>query len=67
MNSPALIDVRAAAELLGTSERQIRSMVFERRIPYMKIGPKLRFDPAELEDFLDANHYPALHRPRRSR
>jgi excisionase family DNA binding protein len=66
VNEP-LIDLQEAAKRLGTSERHLRRMVFERRIPFVKVGAKLRFDPAEVADFIDANHYPAQHGRRRGR
>ena len=52
-----LIDVPGAAEYLGTSERHIRRLVDEKRIPYTKLGPgrsaRLRFDTAKLDAWLD--------------
>lgn len=42
---PALIDLPAVAERLGVNERHIRRLVAERRIPFVKWGHLLRFDP----------------------
>ena len=50
---PNLIDIPTAAEHLGTSPRHIRRLVAERRIPYLKLGHYVRFDPDELEAWLD--------------
>jgi excisionase family DNA binding protein len=50
---PTLIDIPTAAEHLGTSPRHIRRLVAERRIPYLKLGHYVRFDPDELETWLD--------------
>ena len=48
--SPApLLDIPALALRLGTSVRFVRRLVDERRIPYLKIGRLVRFDPAEVE------------------
>jgi excisionase family DNA binding protein len=52
--SPALIDLPAVAERLGVNQRHIRRLVAERRIPFLKWGHLLRFDPAEIEDWLNA-------------
>jgi excisionase family DNA binding protein len=52
--SPALIDLPAVAERLGVNQRHIRRLVAERRIPFVKWGHLLRFDPAEIEDWLNA-------------
>jgi excisionase family DNA binding protein len=52
-----LIDVKDAADYLGTTERHIRRLVDEKRIPYTKLGPgrsaRLRFDTAKLDTWLD--------------
>lgn len=48
-----LIDITAAAEHLGVTVRYVRRLVSERRIPYVKLGHYLRFDPAELETWID--------------
>src|SRR5688500_4623673 len=45
---PALLDVEGVAEVLGVSVRYVRRLVAERRIPYIKWGRYLRFDPKEL-------------------
>jgi excisionase family DNA binding protein len=49
-----LIDIARAAERLGVSVRYVRRLVAERRIPYVKFGLLLRFDPIELEAWIDA-------------
>lgn len=48
-----LMDLAAAAERLGVNQRHVRRLVAERRIPFLKWGHLLRFDPAEIEDWLD--------------
>jgi excisionase family DNA binding protein len=48
-----LMDLPAVAERLGVNQRHIRRLVAERRIPYLKWGHLLRFDPAEIEVWLD--------------
>lgn len=49
-----LLDIRAVAEHLATSERHVRRLVDEHRIPYLKVGHFVRFDPADLAEWLDA-------------
>ena len=49
----ALIDLPAVAERLGVNQRHIRRLVAERRIPFLKWGHLLRFDPDEIEAWLD--------------
>jgi excisionase family DNA binding protein len=34
--------------------RYVRRLVAERRIPYVKFGHLLRFDPVDLEEWIDA-------------
>jgi excisionase family DNA binding protein len=48
------LSVPEAAERLGVSPRFIRRLVAERRIPYLKLGRHVRFDPADLDAFLIA-------------
>ena len=50
--SRRLMDLPAVAERLGVNERHIRRLVFERRIPHVKWGHLLRFDPAEIDAWL---------------
>ena len=45
---PTLLDIDQLAEHLGTSHRPIRRLIAERRIPYVKVGRLIRFDPARL-------------------
>jgi excisionase family DNA binding protein len=48
-----LLDVDAVAVALGVTTRHIRRLVGERRIPFLKVGKFVRFDPAELDVWLD--------------
>jgi excisionase family DNA binding protein len=51
---PRLLDIQEVAEHLGVSVRHVRRLVFERRIPFLKWGHLLRFDPNEIAGWLDA-------------
>lgn len=65
MLRPALIDIDSVAELLGVSVRHVRRLVLERRVPYVKWGGLVRFDPGALEEWLeDKTVHPQL--PRRA-
>ena len=70
---PALLTIEEVAERLVVSVRHVRRLVFERRIPYVKWGHLLRFDPADLAEWVDrarvAEDPPAAphHFPRTSR
>jgi len=48
-----LMDLPGVAERLGVNHRHIRRLVAERRIPFLKWGHLLRFDPDEIETWLD--------------
>ncbi len=50
-----LVDITAVADRLGVSVRHVRRLVHERRIPFIKWGHLIRFDPADVDDWLDAN------------
>lgn len=45
---PRLLDIEGVAEHLGVSVRHVRRLVAERRIPFIKWGHLLRFDPDEI-------------------
>lgn len=47
-----LLDINDVAEILGVNVRHVRRLVFENRIPYLKWGRLLRFDPKEIERWL---------------
>ncbi len=50
----AALDIRAAAEYLGVTERYMRRLVAERRVKHYKLGKFLRFHPADLDALLNA-------------
>ncbi|MHB1447191.1 MAG: helix-turn-helix domain-containing protein [Acidimicrobiales bacterium] len=50
---PRLIDIPTLAKALGVSDRHIRRLVFEGRIPYVKWGHLVRFDEDEVADWLN--------------
>ncbi len=49
----ALTEVTAVAACLGVSVRHVRRLVHERRIPYIKWGHLIRFDPHQIEHWID--------------
>jgi excisionase family DNA binding protein len=55
-----LLDIDAVAVQLAVTPRHIRRLVAERRIPYLKVGRFVRFDPAEVDAWLDAARRPEL-------
>jgi excisionase family DNA binding protein len=60
-DQPDLIDIATLAERLGDSERHIRRLVAERRIPFLKLGCFVRFDAAEIVRWLDDGRKPVKH------
>lgn len=55
---PQLLSIPELADRLGTRVRHVRRLVQERRVPYMKVGKYVRFDPAEIAEWLDAGRRP---------
>jgi excisionase family DNA binding protein len=49
-----LVGIEEVAGMLGVRVRHVRRLVADRRIPYLKWGHLLRFDPAEIHEWLDA-------------
>lgn len=48
-----LISIPELARRLGTTVRHIRRLVAEKRIPYLKVGGLIRFDPTEIASWLE--------------
>jgi excisionase family DNA binding protein len=48
-----LMDIGGVAERLSVRVRYVRRLVAERRIPYVKLGHLLRFDPAQIDEWLE--------------
>ena len=65
------LSIVEAAEYLNMSERFVRRLVAERRIPYLKVGRLLRFRADDLDQFLErcrvepATPHPLLRQSRR--
>jgi excisionase family DNA binding protein len=54
-----LLNIPAAAARLDITERHLRELIYQKRIPYAKVGRLVRFDPADLDAWLEANKVPA--------
>jgi excisionase family DNA binding protein len=50
-----LVPIREAALYLSVSVSTLYGWVWQRRIPFVKIGRALRFDLRDLEAFVEAN------------
>ena len=59
-NAKRLVDISAVAAELGVTVRYVRRLVAERRIPYIKLGRLLRFDPGEVERWLERSRVEEL-------
>ena len=56
---PRLLDINQVAACLGVTTRHVRRLVAERRIPFIKWGHLLRFDPQEIGEWLDRARVPS--------
>lgn len=62
-DSRPLLDIRAAAHRLGCSERFMRRLIQERRIPFVKLGgTRVRFVEADLEKWVASQRVEAIRR-----
>ena len=50
-----LLTIREAAQYLAVSVSTLYGWVWQRRIPFIKMGRALRFDPYDLAVFIDTN------------
>jgi len=61
---PTLLRASEIAGMLGITERHVRRLVLERRIPFAKVGRFVRFDPRDIEQWVQAAKVPTV-TPRR--
>ncbi len=50
---PHLLTIDELVERLGTSTRHVRRLIAAPRIPYLKVGKLVRFDPDEINRWLE--------------
>ena len=55
---PKLLSIDELAERLGVTQRHVRRLVAERRVPFLKVGRFIRFDPAKIATWLDSSRVP---------
>ncbi len=56
-----LLDIRGAAVRLGCSERFVRRLVQERRVPFVKLGgSRVRFLPRDLDRWVEGQRVEAV-------
>jgi excisionase family DNA binding protein len=51
---PRLVDIQSVAGSLGVSVRQVRRWVAEGQIPFVRVGHLIRFDPDDLNEWINA-------------
>lgn len=54
-----LVDIVEVARMLGVDVRHVRRLVADRRIPFIKWGHLLRFDPDDITSWLAGHRSPA--------
>jgi excisionase family DNA binding protein len=52
-----LVTIQGAAKFLAVSTSTLYGRVYQRRIPFVKVGSALRFELAELKRFIQSNLY----------
>ena len=53
-----LLDITSLAQHLGVNVRHVRRLVAERRIPFIKWGHLIRFDPNEIAEWVERARVP---------
>jgi excisionase family DNA binding protein len=56
----SLMNIAQTCERLNVSPSTLYGWVWQRRIPFVKIGRCLRFEPHQLEEFIASNGHPQL-------
>lgn len=55
---PELVNIGTLACLLAVDERYVRRMVLERRVPIVKVGRLVRFDLADIREWVEQRRRP---------
>jgi len=55
----ALLTIPEVADRLGTSQRFVRRLIAERRIPYTKLGKHVRISDGDVDAFIAAGRVEA--------
>jgi excisionase family DNA binding protein len=50
---PHLLTIDELADHLGVSVRHVRRLIAERRVPHLRVGRFIRFDPADVTAWLN--------------
>jgi len=58
-SSSRVLDVKGAAAYLNMSQWFVRSLVYARKISFIKLGKVYQFDPADLDQYLTEHRVPA--------
>ena len=53
----SLITVQGAAKFLAVSTSTLYGWVWQRRIPFVKVGRARRFEQSELQKFIQSNRF----------
>lgn len=56
----ALLTAKATAKLLGISSRTLWSLTNRREIPHLRIGKILRYDPRDIQTWIEKRKREAL-------
>jgi excisionase family DNA binding protein len=51
---PRLLDIKAAAAYLGSTVWQMRTLIWEKKVPHVKLGRRFLFDRTDLDKFIDS-------------
>ncbi len=62
---PKLLGIDELAAHLGTSSRHVRRLIAAGRVPYLKVGGYVRFDPNEIAAWPDRNRASTMPAPSR--
>jgi excisionase family DNA binding protein len=57
LTESGLLTVKEAASFLSVSTSTLYGWVYQRRIPFVKLGRALRFELPELQKFIQSNRF----------
>jgi excisionase family DNA binding protein len=58
--APRCLGVREAAIYLGSTIWAVRSLAWERKLPFIRLGQRLLFDRQDLDRYIERSKVPSL-------
>jgi len=59
-NSKKLLSISEAAAILGICIKMVRNLIHARKITFVKVGNRYKFEPCDIEKYIEKNKIKAV-------